>query len=656
MAEDNTRSPSGTAPPATRILDQGKRQFIIASRRGSQALSVGLRPMSAGAVRGVVGQIPGLDVIRVLRPRRAASALSVTPDEATEVYVARIDPDRAELIRQTTTPQLIVEEDAPLEYGPPAGLTHRGPNRLASWNVVGGIETRQIRLRVVGEGDRPLTNAGVSLAGQGFPQEGRTDKRGEVALPLVTLPGKRARFLFVSSPTSYWDQYLTEPELSDADVNVVRLRAIGEIITGFPEQFRYGWGQIQMGLDRIPESLTGKGVRIAIVDSGADTSHPLLRHIRLGRDLTNSADPHTWTQDIVGQGSHCAGIIGARDESGKMLRGFAPEAEIHILKVFPGGQFSNLLEAVDYCLEQEVDVLNLGLGSAQRSQAIEQKLEEAALHGIACIVAAGNFGGPVQYPASSPYALAIGAVGRLNEYPDKTWDATTVLPHMVAADGIFLPSFTCVGPEVAICAPGVAIVSTVPGGFEPQSGTSMAATHVSGVAALLLAHHTAFQGPLRARNQQRVAGLFSLIRSMSVPYVFGAGSAGAWLPRLHGLEQLLQPNAEAPGERRGASAGNGQAALAIPVPPPAVSGVLVGAPATRIPAGQPFGGVVGPMAAPLTPAFVPSAFAPSAGSAIISATVVDPHVAALYAQAPLGAQGWSFHALLDSLRRQYGGV
>ena len=62
----------------------------------------------------------------------------------------------------------------------------------------------------------------------------------------------------------------------------------------------------------------------------------------------------------------------------------------------------------------------------------QQRLEELAQHGIACIVAAGNSGGPVPYPASSPYTLAIGAVGRLDAYPDRTWEATTVVPQLVA--------------------------------------------------------------------------------------------------------------------------------------------------------------------------------------------------------------------------------
>src|SRR5262249_19145467 len=328
MAEDNVKSPGGAPSPTARIVDQGKRQLIIAARRGSHARRAGLRPMSAGAMRAVVSQLPGLEVARVLRPRRSTSALSVGPDEATEVYIARVDRDRAELIRQLIPPQLLIEEDAALEYAT-AALSRATPMRLASWNSTNGIETRQIKFRVVGDGDKPLAQAGVSLAGEGFPQEGRTDKRGELTLPLTVWPGTRARSLFVSAPSNHWDRYLIEPDLWDGDVNVVRLRPIEATIAGFPEHYRHGWGQLQMGLDRVPEMFTCKGVKIAIVDSGVDATHSLLRHIRHGVDFTNAADPLSWSQDVIGHGSHCAGIIAARDETGKMLRGFAPEAEIH---------------------------------------------------------------------------------------------------------------------------------------------------------------------------------------------------------------------------------------------------------------------------------------------------------------------------------------
>src|SRR5262249_52818129 len=198
------------------------------------------------------------------------------------------------------------------------GLPPPAPPRLPSWRCGGAFKSRQIRLRVTGEGDKPLANVGLSLAGEGFSQEGRTDKRGEVTLPLATLPGRRPRSLFVGAPNGYWDQVFTEPELVDGDMNVILVRPIDETIAGFPEPFGHGWGQPQIALHRVPEGPTCRGVKTAIVDSGTDTSHPLLRHIRLGLDLTGPADPQAWTLDVIGHGTHAAGIIAARDESGKM--------------------------------------------------------------------------------------------------------------------------------------------------------------------------------------------------------------------------------------------------------------------------------------------------------------------------------------------------
>lgn len=613
MPEDNATA-SGTTEV---MLEAGKRQYLLAPRRGSSALAAGVRPMSAGAMRGVVTQIPGLDVVRTIRPRRALSPMSVTADESTEVYVARIETDRAELIRQTAPPQLIVEEDAYLDYGGPLGLL-RQPPRFGSISFGATVKPATYKFRVLGEGDKPLANVNVSLTGEAFPAEGQTDKKGEVTLEMLTLPGLAPRSLFVSAPLNHWDRYLTQPNVSDSAVNVIRLNSIKETVSGFPDQFRYGWGQKEMGLDRMPDGLNGKGVKVAIIDSGTDNTHPLLRHVKKGLDLTNEADPKSWAKDIIGHGSHCAGVIAARSDEQTMLRGFVPEAEIHVLKVFPGGQFSSLLDALDYCIEQEIDVANMSLGSPQASETVEQKLEEAVLAGVACIVAAGNSGGPVQYPALSPKALAVAAVGKLNEYQPDTWDSTSVQPTLVSADGIFSPAFTCFGPEIGVCAPGVAIISTVPGGFEAQSGTSMAAPHVTGLAALLIGHHPLFRSELSQRGQQRVAALFNIIRSMCGPYQFGFGRTGSGLPRLHGLEAILQP---ALGEQLRAPAADGQAQQPQPVVSPQS---LLG-----------FGGTMPGGFAPLGAGgqFAPQAAMPGQGGIGATPTLYDPRLlAALYAQ------------------------
>src|SRR5262249_36950077 len=119
-------------------------------------------------------------------------------------------------------------------------------------------------------------------------------------------------------------------------------------------------------------------------------------------------------------------------------------------------------------------------------------------------------------------------------------------------------------------------------------------------------HHPTFQGPLRARTQQRVVALFSMIRSLCVPYAFGPQRTGAGLPRLHGVEPYLRPSIH---DR--ASHGNGKSTAAAP-----------GSPSS------------------------PFMTAGCGGS------MMDP----LYVQAALVSQAWPVQALLESLRRQYGGA
>jgi subtilisin len=550
MAE--TRNPQAAAGAAgsDKIVERGKRQLLIAPRRGAATAAGIIRPMSAGALKGVIATLPDVDVVQVLKPRKMIQTMSATGDDATDVYVVRTSKDRAELLKQAAPPNMIVEDDAYLDYG---GVVRP---LAASGNVaaLSGAATQEIQFRVVGDDDKPVSGVKITLTGDTFPAEGETDKKGEVTLDLVVLPNGRARSLYVVPGKGYWDRFVVNPDVSATDVNVIKLLSLKASVSGFPDTFKYGWGHRMMGLDRLPQHLTGRGVKIGIIDSGADNTHPLLQHLKNGVDLTNNSDQASWANDVVGHGSHCAGVIGARNTDGIALRGFAPEAEIHVFKIFPGGQFSSLLDAIDQCMARDVDIINMSLGSSQPSEAVEQKITEAVMDGIACIVAAGNSGGPVQYPASSPNVMAVAAIGKLKEFPSEAWDSQTVTQGQVGTDGIFSPSFTCFGPQVAVCAPGVAIISTVPGGYEPESGTSMAAPHVTGLAAILLAHHPAFQTTFRTRGPQRVAALFSLVKSVCAPCSLGQGRTGFGIPKLDSLFSVLVPAAADSADRAAAQA------------------------------------------------------------------------------------------------------
>jgi subtilisin family serine protease len=249
-----------------------------------------------------------------------------------------------------------------------------------------------------------------------------------------------------------------------------------------------------------------------VIDSGAATGHSNLRHLGPGVDIINKdADPGTWSQDSLGHGSHCSGVIGGADPSFGIL-GFAPEAEIHVCKLFPGGQISHLIEALEYCIEHQIDVVNLSLGMSEPSEALEAQILRAKRFGVACIAATGNSADAVQYPASSPHVLGVAAIGKAGEFPPDSYHTQTMNGD-ADAEGYFTARFSCYGPGVDVCAPGVAIVSSVPpNNFAAWDGTSMAAPHVTGLAALVLAHHPAFQGAARAPNADRVDRLFQVIR------------------------------------------------------------------------------------------------------------------------------------------------
>lgn len=113
--------------------------------------------------------------------------------------------------------------------------------------------------------------------------------------------------------------------------------------------------------------------------------------------------------------------------------------------------------------------------------------------------------------------LAVAAIGKIDEFPPDSYHAETI-GHDIDQQGFFTARFSCGGPQVDVCAPGVAIVSSVPpNNFAAWDGTSMAAPHVSGLAALVLAHRPEFQGMLGARSAERVERLFHVLRMSARP-------------------------------------------------------------------------------------------------------------------------------------------
>lgn len=228
-------------------------------------------------------------------------------------------------------------------------------------------------------------------------------------------------------------------------------------------------------------SYTGKGVRLAVLDTGLDLTHPDFS----GRSIVSlSFVEGEEVQDGNGHGTHCAGIAGGPAKPTVPPRyGVAGDAELYIGKVLSnqgGGADGGVLEGINWAIENECRIVSMSLGSPlQEGQSYSRVFEEVAkraLHaGTVIIAAAGNdserpgYIAPVSHPANCPSIVAVGALD----------SSLQIAPF---SSGGLVPD----GGQVDVAAPGVAVLSAWP---EPKryntiSGTSMATPFVSGIAAL----------------------------------------------------------------------------------------------------------------------------------------------------------------------------
>jgi len=231
---------------------------------------------------------------------------------------------------------------------------------------------------------------------------------------------------------------------------------------------------------------TGRGVKLAIIDTGLDRDHPdFAGRVVAVRDFTLEG-----FKDSNGHGSHIAGIVaGDGSRSGGKYRGVAPDALIlsgKVLRADGTGRMSDVMAAIEWSVDLGADIINLSLGtsgSTDGSDALCEICDAAVDAGVVVCVAAGN-DGPNRRTIGSPAA------------------ARRVLTVGASTPNGFVAEFSSRGPtdderlKPEIIAPGVDIISVRAKGtkagkpfdnhYTSATGTSMAASHVSGIAALLL--------------------------------------------------------------------------------------------------------------------------------------------------------------------------
>lgn len=231
------------------------------------------------------------------------------------------------------------------------------------------------------------------------------------------------------------------------------------------------WGVARIGALTVHGQNKGGGVKVAILDTGIDLYHP---DIMVSGNVTFVSGT-TDGDDDNGHGTLVAGIIAALD-NGIGYVGVAPEVELYSVKVLNKsgkGALSSVLSGIKWAIENDMQVINMSFGDpSEMSQSVIIALEEANSVGIVIVTGAGNGGNipgegeNVWAPARYESVIAVGAANK--------------------QDARYASSST--GDALELVAPGVKIYSTaMHGGYSYLSGTSAAAPHVSGVAALLIA-------------------------------------------------------------------------------------------------------------------------------------------------------------------------
>jgi subtilisin family serine protease len=248
-----------------------------------------------------------------------------------------------------------------------------------------------------------------------------------------------------------------------------------------------GWHVTAFEIPSVWQYSKGEGVKIAVLDSGADLKHPDLKDNLLPG--YNFVMPQYPPNDDNCHGSHVTGIICGTD-TGQGVVGIAPRSKVMPVKVLNSqgtGTMDKVVAGIRWAVDNGADIISMSLGTRNPLEEVRAAIIEAATRGVVTFCAAGNAGSTRQllYPAAYTETISIGAVD----------------------ENSMRASFSCTGPNLDFVAPGVNIYSTVPPSWYAYlSGTSMAAPFAVGVAALILSfeRHKNPSAKLAADDYRRI--------------------------------------------------------------------------------------------------------------------------------------------------------
>ncbi|WP_160690384.1 S8 family peptidase [Clostridium sp. C2-6-12] len=212
-------------------------------------------------------------------------------------------------------------------------------------------------------------------------------------------------------------------------------------------------------------------IKVAVLDTGVDYTHPDLRNKVLFDEGYNFVGNNRNVMDYDGHGTHVSGIIAAEANNSIGLAGVTGNLDVKILpiKVLNAdgeGDTTSIVKGILYAVDSGADIINLSLGARYKIDLLGEAIEYAKSKGVFVVTASGNDN--ENSDNFSPAGDGGYTVAAMNYNYKKA-------------------SFSDYGNSVKAAAPGVKILSTVPGGYEAWDGTSMAAPVVSGIAAMLKA-------------------------------------------------------------------------------------------------------------------------------------------------------------------------
>lgn len=449
---------SGTSPSATQPADAGKTNTGANSNPSRGGDTPPPKDNTNNEPRpGGIGKLPDavlvLDLIRRLPkwPPRTHFG-DDTDDEplpGPRGSSGGAEPQAQPLTRPTRV--VNIPANVPFKPAPP---TPRGAGAPAA--IAGASGPEALDREVLVTLTAASTDATVFALAQDFGLDGQT-------LYVSPLLGSRVVRFRIPDTRAVAD--VVQQLAGDARVNIVAPHYVYTASQGAAKPLPIPqYAPQKLKLDEAHKVAQGKKVKLAVIDTGVDTKHPVFTGARIetfdALGDNGAAETH---------GTAIAGIATARSE----LEGVAPAADLLSVRAFTAGKSNSaksftlaILKGLDWAVLNGARVVNMSFAGPD-DPILAKAVAAAEARGLVLIAAAGN-GGPdakPAYPAAYPQVLAVTATD------DR--------------DGLYKDANR--GSYIAVAAPGVDIIAAAPGGaYDVSSGTSLAAAHVSGIAALMI--------------------------------------------------------------------------------------------------------------------------------------------------------------------------